>query len=133
MYPRARLDTLSDAIFGVAMTLLILDVRLPEEFHPRDGHELLADLLGLAPKFIPYVFSFVVRRWLASVQVRSRAEHVGRTYFYWWLLNLILITCVPFSTVVVGRFANLVTPARKERVGLLRIAAVALALTGSVW
>jgi len=70
---------------------------------------LLAGLLGLAPKFIPYVFSFVVLglRWLASVQVRSRAEHVGRTYIYWWLLNLILITCVPFSTVMVGRFANL--------------------------
>ena len=34
VYPRARLDALSDAVFGVAMTLLVLDVRLPEEFHP---------------------------------------------------------------------------------------------------
>ena len=34
MFSRARLDTLSDGIFGVAMTLLILDVRLPEDFHP---------------------------------------------------------------------------------------------------
>ena len=30
MYPRARLDALSDAVFGVAMTLLVLDVRLPD-------------------------------------------------------------------------------------------------------
>ena len=34
MYPKARLDALSDSIFGVALTLLVLDVRLPETFHP---------------------------------------------------------------------------------------------------
>src|SRR5579862_2301769 len=34
MFSKARLDTLSDGIFGVAMTLLVLDVRLPENFHP---------------------------------------------------------------------------------------------------
>jgi uncharacterized membrane protein len=54
VYPRARLDALSDAVFGVAMTLLVLDVRLPEEFQPRDAHDLLQALLGLAPKFLPY-------------------------------------------------------------------------------
>ena len=36
MYPKARLDTLSDGIFGVAMTLLVLDLRLPEDFQPKD-------------------------------------------------------------------------------------------------
>jgi uncharacterized membrane protein len=41
MFSKARLDTLSDGIFGVAMTLLVLDVRLPDDFHPRDGSELL--------------------------------------------------------------------------------------------
>ena len=44
MFSKARLDTLSDGIFGVAMTLLILDVRLPDNFHPRDG----AEVRGLA-------------------------------------------------------------------------------------
>jgi uncharacterized membrane protein len=34
IYPRARLDALTDSVFGVAMTLLVLDVCLPEEFHP---------------------------------------------------------------------------------------------------
>jgi uncharacterized membrane protein len=47
MFSKARLDTLSDGIFGVAMTLLILDVRLPDDFHPRDGAELLHGLFGL--------------------------------------------------------------------------------------
>ena len=54
MFSKVRLDTLSDGIFGVAMTLLILDVRLPDDFRPRDGAELLQGLVELWPKFLPY-------------------------------------------------------------------------------
>jgi uncharacterized membrane protein len=109
MFSRTRLDTLSDGVFSVAMTLLVLDVRLPEDFHPRDGGELAEALIGLWPKFFPYVLSFGVLglRWLANLEVRSRAEHLDREYVNWWLLYLLLITCVPFSTIVVGRYGNL--------------------------
>jgi uncharacterized membrane protein len=109
MFSKARLDTLSDGIFAVAMTLLVLDVRLPDDFHPRDGSELVGGLANLWPKFLPYLLSFSVLglRWLADVQVRTRAEYVDREYVNWWLSYLMLITCVPFSTVVVGRFAHL--------------------------
>jgi len=109
MYPRARLDALTDAVFGVAMTLLVLDVRLPEDFHPKDTKEFLQALLGLTPKFLPYVLSFGVLglRWLSNIQVRSHGEVFGRKYVIWWLLYLLLITCVPFTTIIVGRFANM--------------------------
>jgi uncharacterized membrane protein len=109
MYPRARLDALSDAIFGVAMTLLVLDVRLPDDIHPQNANELLQALAGLTPKFLPYVLSFGVLglRWLSNIQVRSHREVVGREYVNWWLLYLLLITCVPFTTIIVGRFGNL--------------------------
>jgi uncharacterized membrane protein len=107
MYPRSRIDALTDGLFGVAMTLLVLDVRLPDEFHPHDANDLFQALLGLMPKFLPYVLSFLVLglRWLSNVQVRSRGEFFGREYVTWWLFYLLLITCVPFSTMVVGRFA----------------------------
>ena len=75
MFPKSRLDALSDGIFGVAMTLLILDVRLPDEFHPKDGAELLKGLFDLWPKVLPYVISFGVLglRWLSNIEVRTRA------------------------------------------------------------
>jgi uncharacterized membrane protein len=75
MYPKARLDALSDGIFAVAMTLLVLDVRLPEDFHPRDAAELLAGLGSLWPKILPYVLSFGVLglRWLANLELRTSA------------------------------------------------------------
>ena len=108
MFSKARLDTLSDGIFAVAMTLLILDVRLPDDFHPQDAGELLQGLAGLWPKFLPYVLSFGVLglRWVSNIELRSRAEFVNREYVNWWLLYLLLITCVPFTTIVVGRFGH---------------------------
>jgi TMEM175 potassium channel family protein len=109
MFPKARLDALHDGIFSVAMTLLVLDVRLPEEFHPRDGAELGAAIVNLWPKFLPYLLSFTVLglRWIASIEIRSRAEYYNRAYVNSWLFYLLLITCVPFSTIVVGRYGSL--------------------------
>jgi uncharacterized membrane protein len=108
MFAKVRLDTLSDAIFGVAMTLLVLDIRLPENFHPQDGNELLQGLFALWPKFVPYVLSFGVLglRWIANIEIRTRAEYVSREYVNWWLLYQLLITCVPFTTIVVGTYGH---------------------------
>jgi len=130
MYSKARLDALSDGIFAVAMTLLILDVRLPDDFHPNDGIELVHGLLALWPKFLPYVLSLGVLglRWLANIEVRARAEYVNREFVYWWLLYLFLITCVPFATIVVGRFAHLAPAIWLYAGDTLLIAAVGLRL-----
>jgi uncharacterized membrane protein len=108
MFPRVRLEALSDAIFGVSMTLLVLDLRLPDDFHPADGKALLDALSQIEPKFISYVLSFLVLglRWSSGVRLRT-AEEFGPAYFKWWLLYHLLVTCVPFSTTVVGRFPNL--------------------------
>jgi len=108
MFSKARLDALHDGIFSVAMTLLVLDVRFPEDFHPADGGELLQGFTRLWPKFLPYVLSFGVLglRWLASVQIRSRADYFNREYVNWWLAYLLLITFVPFTTLAVGRYVR---------------------------
>ena len=108
MYPKTRLEALTDGLFGVAMTILVLDVRLPDDFHPADQIALARALLALWPKFLPYVISFYVLGaiWLANVKLRSHGEFVDRRYASWWLLYLLLATCLPFSTSVVGRFLH---------------------------
>ena len=60
MFAKSRLDALHDGIFSVAMTLLVLDVRLPEDFHPRDAAELTSAIGNLWPKFLPYLLSFTI-------------------------------------------------------------------------
>jgi uncharacterized membrane protein len=68
-------------------------------------------------EFLPYLLSFTVLglRWLASIEVRSRAEYYKRAYVNSWLFYLLLITCVPFSTIVVGPYALISGPSRWAR------------------
>jgi hypothetical protein len=66
-------------------------------------------------------------RWLSNVEVRTRADYVNREYVNWWLLYHFLITCVPFTTIVVGRFAHFAMGAGPE---LCRPAAPAMEPAG---
>jgi uncharacterized membrane protein len=108
MYPKARIEALTDGVFAVAMTILVLDVRLPEDFDPATQAALVRALLAMWPKFLPYALSFYVlgSTWLANVKLRARGEFVDRRYAAWWMLYLLLATCIPFSTSVVGRFIH---------------------------
>jgi uncharacterized membrane protein len=107
--PKFRLDALTDGVFAVAMTLLVIDLRLPESFHPKDAAELLHRLSELGVPVLIYVVSFYVLglRWTGMVQMTPRGEHVGDAYTKWALLHLLLITFVPFTTGLVGRYVSL--------------------------
>lgn len=109
MYPRHRLDALSDGIYGVAMTLLVLEIRIPDGVDPHTDRELLAVFASLVPKIWPYALSFVVlgARWREMIGGRSGKAPVSRIYVTWSLANLLLVTFVPFSTLVLGRYASL--------------------------
>ena len=126
MYPKSRIDALTDGLFAVAMTILVLDVRLPDPFHA-DPAGLIGALRSLWPKFLPYALSFYVlgSTWLANIKLRSTAESVGKRYVSSWLLYLFIATCLPFSTSVVGQFVHL-----KPAVWLYSLNMAALAVVG---
>src|ERR1700761_9363777 len=108
MYPRHRLDALADGIYGVAMTLLVLDIRFPEGAVIRTDGDLIAQLVNLTPKFGPYALSFWVLsgRWRALVFGRTSREPVSGAYVSWSLWHLFLVTMMPFSTLVIGRYGS---------------------------
>ena len=103
---KSRLDALTDGVFAVAMTLLVLDLKLPEHFHPTSAAEFLAGLAGLQTQFLVYVVSFLVLglRWMSLAKLSQLHDTVSDGYVEWALAHLLLITLVPFSTVVVSRY-----------------------------
>jgi uncharacterized membrane protein len=60
MAPKPRLDALTDGLFAGAMTLPVIDLRLPESFAPHDAAEVARTLCALAPQVIVYAVSFSV-------------------------------------------------------------------------
>jgi uncharacterized membrane protein len=103
---KTRLDALADAMFGVAMTLLVIDIRLPESFSPTSPSDLLHAVLELKSKFLVYLITFFVvgLRWLGNSKLAAAQDTVTDQFARWTLLHLFLITCLPFSTMMIGRF-----------------------------
>lgn len=98
-----RVDTLFDGVFAITMTLLVLDVRPPEELPPGG---LLPALLTLGPQMAGYVVSFALLSviWLghhlgSSLIVRSDFTHAAFN-----LLSLLVVALVPFSAALISRF-----------------------------
>ncbi len=106
MIAKQRLDGLTDAVFGVAMTLLVLDLRLPEGLLPRDAAELWRAVSDLSMQFLAYGISFFVlaRRWMGLAKLAAPIEAATDGFAAWSLVHLFLIACIPFSTMLVGRF-----------------------------
>jgi TMEM175 potassium channel family protein len=106
---RARLDALTDGVFAFAMTLLVIDLKFPESFKPTNAQQLLDALGNLEGQFLVYVVSFIVLglRWASLAKLSRLRETVDDNYLKWALTHLLLITVVPFSTLVVGRYASL--------------------------
>src|SRR6266699_2279944 len=87
MIAKARLDALTDGIFAVAMTLLVIDLRFPQDLHPGSDRELLSaigHLLWSGP-FIAYLVSFFVIgvRWRTISRLGGTRAHVGKTFVRW--------------------------------------------------
>lgn len=98
--PNARLLALSDGVIAVAITLLVLDIRLPEGFADYSDAELWAALVALWPRILAYLISFAV---IGSFWTNHRAKfsHIVRTDagLNWiGMIFLLTIGLVPFTT-----------------------------------
>ena len=131
MIPKLRLDALTDGVFAVVMTLLVLELRLPESFHPGSGADLLHRLGELAPQVLIYALSFYVLsvRWVTLVQMAPRGEEVAEGYTRWALLHLLLITFVPFTTSIMGRHTALAPAVWLYAANTILFALVAMRMT----
>lgn len=110
MTAKTRLEALTDGIFAVAMTLLVIDLRFPESVHPTSDRELLAALRDLlSGPIVAYAISFFVigLRWRTTSRLGGTRAHVGKSFVRWSLVHLFFITCMPFSTMVIGRYIDL--------------------------
>jgi uncharacterized membrane protein len=128
MIPKLRLDALTDGVFAVAMTLLVLDLRLPELFQPHDNAGLIHGLVGLGHQALVYVVSFYVLAlcWLGRVKSGAGDEEVGRHHAVLALSYLLFITFLPFATSVVGRFRGFPAAAWLYAANIFLLAVVAL-------
>jgi uncharacterized membrane protein len=98
-----RIQSFADAVFAVAMTLLVLDVRLPAT-HAHSDPQLLSQLTGLLPHLGAYLLSFVMLGtfWLALHTLLALCTKSDRHLHWAVLVFLFCVTLLPFTASVLA-------------------------------
>lgn len=106
-----RLEALSDGVYAIALTLLVLELKLPDLGHHTTDATLRAALVALVPKIFAWLLSFAVVAliWIAQQRLYRVADRLDWGLTRIELLMLALISLLPFSTALVGEYGNLVT------------------------
>ena len=121
-----RLLLLTDGVFAIAVTLLVLDLRLPEAV--RSTRQAIVEL---QPKIAAYVFSFLViySLWVAHQRLFQIVARVDATLIW---LNGVFLLCVAFLPFPVATFGA----HTGDRAAVMLYAfsmAVASAMVGAIW
>jgi uncharacterized membrane protein len=113
-----RLSALSDGIFAVAMTLLVLDLRVPvlDVVHAQQPlwvsgaaqseNALWVALLAVAPRLVTYLMSFLTLGifWLGQQAQLSTFERSDRSLSWFHLVFLLAVVLMPFSTALLAEY-----------------------------
>jgi uncharacterized membrane protein len=106
-----RLTALADGVFAVAMTLLVLDLRVPVStaVSAHSEHGLAEALLKLGPSFAAYLLSFTLLGtfWLAQHTLLGILGRCDRTLTWIQLGFLFVVTLLPFSAALLAHFVHL--------------------------
>ena len=94
-----RIGALSDGLFAIAMTLIVLEIRVPELTDHSDAGLWMA-LGQLAPLFVTYLLSFLTLGifWNGQQTQLSYVDRAGRDLAWLELLFLAVIALFPFTT-----------------------------------
>ncbi|HEY1612466.1 MAG TPA: TMEM175 family protein [Rhizomicrobium sp.] len=101
-----RLAALSDGVFAVAMTLLVLDLRAPAADAVHSERDMLHAVLALAPQLLAYLMSFLTLGifWLGQQTQIDQFARGDRNLVWIHLAFLFAVTLMPFSTILLARF-----------------------------
>ena len=103
-----RLTFFSDAVFAIAMTLLVIEVRLPV-LHGVSEAGLGHALLSLYPNYIGFIASFLVigRFWVAHHRLMGMLDRHDEALVWANLLFLLAVAFMPFPTAVFSEYVGL--------------------------
>lgn len=120
---KSRFESFSDGVFAIAITLLILEVRIPA-WAPADASKAVQvkALISIWPQYLVYAASFATIgiMWLNHHALFNNVRRITHGIALSNLLLLALISFLPFTTEVLGHFG--LTPIAVVYYGLTMIA-----------
>jgi len=114
---KTRLEAFSDGVFAIAITLLVIEIAVPQHA----GSHLLSALLHERPVYLAYFIAFMSIGivWIEHSALTEALERVDAGFLRLNLLLLLLVAFLPFPTRVMQEYLSLLdTESGGERTGV---------------
>ena len=122
-----RLVFFSDAVFAIAVTLLVLDIRVPSLPRVVSVADSWAAFADLTPSFFAFALSFLVigRFWMGHHERFRSLRHFDQRLMWPNMLYLLAIAFMPFATAFLGQNVGHFVPELVYNLSMLVLALVA--------
>ncbi len=118
-----RVVTLSDGVFAIVLTILVLEIAVPEGLSEQSLRQVLE---SLRPTLVAWVISFLITAmfWVVHRDLFSRVKTVNRDLVWLNLLFLLPVSLIPFAASVLGKYPD--EPIALHLYGVVMIAATVM-------
>ena len=101
LLPKGRLDAFADGVFAIVITLLVLDLTVPE-----GSTDVLSGLLQEWPVFLAYLisFAFIGSVWISHSSVTRLMKQETTHSYRLTLLMLFFVSLLPFTTKLMASY-----------------------------
>ncbi len=107
MMKQSRLDQLSDGIFAIVMTLLVLEIRVPLIEGVSTNADVFRAFISVTPLFLSYLLSFMLlfTYWRGHHHIASvLAKNIDNAFATLNAFFFLFVGLVPFTTLLLGRY-----------------------------
>ena len=124
----SRVLALSDGVCAIIITLLVLEIHIPEQLH--EGETLLGELKDIRPSLVAFLISFAVVAiaWLGHRDLFTVIRRADRGLVWLNLLYLLPLCLVPFGAALIARYPSDPVALRLYGLLLVLIAATRVAI-----
>jgi uncharacterized membrane protein len=104
----ARVEMFSDGVFAIAITLLILEIKVPPADTIHSVNDLVKALFHLWPSYFAFSYSFggILIQWILHHNTFNRMDKTSRSFLYANGFLLITIVFFPFPTALLAEYIN---------------------------
>lgn len=122
----ARLLTFTDGVFAIIVTILVLELKVPDL---TSGQSLNEALVEIRPTFVSFIISFLLvgMYWVGHRSSFTQVRYIDRNTIWLNLIFLLPVALVPFASAVLGEYES--EPTALHLYGLVLITATLLRLS----
>ncbi len=104
----ARVEMFSDGVFAIAITLLIIEIKVPPPGSIHSIHDLVNALVHLWPSYFAFFYSFggILVQWIVHHNTFNHLDKTSRPFLYTNGFLLLTIVFFPFPTALLAEYIN---------------------------